>query len=230
MESLKIRILNGKLKGFEVKVQPHVVFSRDAGKKCVYVKDAAASNPHAKIVQKGQLFYLQDMDSKNGTYVEGELNDLFPLKPDLVFHIGHTHFQVVATKKKQESTWEKNLAGELKKYSSCITDNKQKLVSFQNLLCLRFLSGVQKSEEWFIGYGPRYAGKIELDLTILDPEAPDQCFSLHPQKGGEEVLFKTTCPNKVLLNQKHIIKQVLKNGDLISLAKTAIEVHFNVSS
>ncbi len=230
MKPLKIRVLNGKLKGYETAIKPNLIVSRDKGKGCFYVKDPAASNPHAKIIQKRQKFYLQDMNSKNGTYVEGEVNDLFPLKHDLIFRIGRTQFQIVTTQASstEEQRWETGVAEAIKKHQSAIKDKKHKLVSFKKILCLRFLSGVQKSNEWFMSYGPRYAGSAELDLPILEPEAPDLCFSLHPYNNGQGILFKTPCPNKVLMNQKHIPKKMLEEGDLISIAKTGIEVSFNI--
>lgn len=229
MKPLKIRVLNGKLKGYEIPVKSNLILSRDKGKKCFHVKDPAASNPHAKIIQKRHKFYLQDMNSKNGTYVEGEVNDLFPLRLNLTFRIGRTQFQIVTTQvsKKEEKSWQTHVAEELKKNQLAIRNKAHALVSFKKILYLRFVSGVQKSNEWFIGYGPRYAGGTELDLPILDPAAPDLCFSLHPHNNGKGILFKTPCPNKVLLNQKHIPKKMLEEGDLISIAKTSIEVSFH---
>ena len=36
------------------------------------IKDAEASRRHLRIKQRGRLFILEDLDSRNGTYVNGD--------------------------------------------------------------------------------------------------------------------------------------------------------------
>ncbi len=233
-ELLKIRILNGALQGQELDVQKGLTLSRSQGEQCFFIKDSAASNPHAEVVQKKQTFYLQDKDSKNGTYVEGQINDFFPLRPDLKFRIGKTYFQVVlqappppppVVEKKPDPHWSVLVQQQLKDVEPFVFDQEQPLQPFDPLLCLHFQSGVQKSDFWALGYGPRQAGRACVDLPIWDSLAPDVCFSLHPQAKGK-VLLKTPCPDKVLLNTQHNAKKILKNGDFISFGSTSIKVSF----
>ena len=41
--------------------------------KCtIVIKDAEASRRHLRIKQRGRLFILEDLDSRNGTYVNGD--------------------------------------------------------------------------------------------------------------------------------------------------------------
>ena len=220
---MKICFLNGPHKGKEFPVKKGLILSRNSEtEEDISIKDPQASNPHAKIVKKKSLFYLQDMDSKNGTYVNEEINDYFALEPGLKFQIGQTVLQV----KESPKPWNEVVTEELKKLSFENQPKPMKIITPS--LVLEFKSGVQKGNTWHIHYGPREAGSGCLDLPILDPQAPDICFSLEPSK--ESVLFKTLYPEKVLINKKHISKKKLLAGDCISFANTSIEVSYNKKS
>lgn len=220
---MKICFLNGPYKGKEFSIKKGLILSRSSKKEeDISLKDPKASNPHAKIVKKKGLFYLQDMDSKNGTYVDKEINDLFALRPGLKFQIGKTLLQVKEEPKPQKP-WNEIVMEELKKVS--IENNLKSIKVIEPALILQFKSGVQKGNKWRIHYGPREAGSHCLDLPILDPQAPDRCFSLEPSKGA--VVFKTLYPEKILINKKHISKKKLITGDCISFANTSIEVSYS---
>ncbi len=232
---LEIYILNGPLKGQKLAVEKGLVFSRNKGAGCFFIKDSAASNPHAEVVKKKQKFYLQDMDSKNGTRVLGKINDFFPLQPDLIFQIGKTRFKIVdktpkplepAKKQKPIEHWSVLLKKEFKRQKMFVSDREVKLIAFNPLLVLDFQSGVQKFDSWLIGYGPRSAGGACVDLPIWDPLAPDKCFVLEPKEGGTRVLFKTPYPEKIMINKQNTTEKILESGDLISFAGTGIKVSF----
>ena len=224
---LKLRVffLNGPQKGNYFTVKKGLILTRNKKEEGdIFVEDPKASNPHAEIIKKKGGFYLQDMDSKNGTYVNEEISDLFALKPGLKFRIGKTFFKVKAPPKppKPKKPWPEAVTEELSNLS--LKDRPRKLSPIQPSLILNFKSGVQKGDKWHICYGPRTAGSESLDLPILEPQAPDICFSLEPDKSS--VLFKTSYPEKVLLNKDHISKKNLKAGDLISFASMLIEVRY----
>lgn len=231
---MKIKFINGPNQGKQFTVQAGLILTRKKQEKGdIAVLDPKASNPHAEIIKKRKSFYLKDMDSKNGTYVDEEINDLFALKPGLKFFIGKTGFQVVDTpppkpkKKVIKKTWEETISEELNKHLKKIKDSPaQDMLPIYPALKLTFKSGTQKGDTWHIYYGPRQSGSASADLPILDPKAPEICFSLQPVTGGG-VLFKTTFPDKVLLNKKHQSKRNLQDGDLISVADTLIEVSFS---
>ena len=223
---MKIYFLNGPNKGKEFPVTKGLILSRNSKKEGdITVEDPKASNPHAKIVKKKSLFYLQDMNSKNGTYVNKEISDLFVLSPGLKFQIGQTVLQVKDSPKPQKP-WNEIVIEELKKLS--IKNHPKKLQVIKPALILKFKSGIQKGNQWHIHYGPREAGSGCLDLPILEPQAPDICFSLEPLKGS--VLFKTPYPEKILLNNKHISKKNLVTGDCISFASAFIEISYGKKS
>ena len=221
---MKICFLNGPNKGREFLVKKGLILSRIAEEEGdIGLKEPLASNPHAEIIQKKEGFYLQDLDSKNGTYVEGEIQNLFFLKPGLIFKIGDSSFEV----REEPKAWNELI---LKKLENVSIENKEKtFIPINPALVLQFKSGPQKGDEWHLCYGPRVVGRASLDLSILDSEAPNICFSLEPKKVGE-VLFKTLFPEQVLLNKKHLSKKVLKPGDFISFANTFIEINYDKST
>ncbi len=215
-----IRFMTGPLKGQEFQAVAGLTLSRSGrGEKEIALKDSKASNPHAEIVKKKGRLYLRDRDSKNGTYVKEEINDLFALKPGLKFQIGHTILQV---KEPSPTTWQEIVEKELQKIS--LKNAPSKLKVFSPGLKLKFKSGFQKGDLWRIRYGPRKIGPNSLDLPVLEPQAPEICFSLSPEK--KSALFKTLYPEKVLLNKKHISKKILKNRDLISFGGSLIEFQY----
>lgn len=223
---MKICFLNGSNKGKEFPVEKGLILSRSSKKEGnIVIEDPKASNPHAKIVKKKGEFYLQDMNSKNGTYVKKETNDFFILSPGLKFQIGQTIFQVKEAPKPQKP-WDEIVMEELKKLP--IKDSPKKIQIIKPALILKFKSGIQKGNEWHIHYGPREVGSGCLDLPILEPQAPDICFSLEPSE--KSVLFKTQYPEKILLNKKHTPKKNLIIGDCISFASTSIEVSYSKKS
>ena len=166
------------------------------------------------------MFYLQDLDSKNGTLLNEEINDFFALKPGLKFQIGETLFQVKAVPKPEH--WSKALRKELKK--APVQDSPKEIQVIQPPLILKFKAGVQKGDTWHIYYGPRRAGSASLDLPFLEPNAPDIAFSLEPDRSA--VLFKTLYPDQVLLNKKHVQRKKLADKDQISFRGALIEVHW----
>ena len=232
---LKIIFLNGPHKGKEFSVKAGVVLSRNVVEKNdIAIEDVGASNPHAEIVKKKGRFYLNDMDSKNGTYLDNEINDCFVLKPERKFKIGKTWLKVIqpvepVPKKpqrvaKKKLFWSDVVIKELKALS--LTDQANKQVRVINpALVLKFKAGAQKGEKWLIGYGPRELGSATWDMPILDMEAPGICFSLEPL-ATNKVLFKTSYPEQVLLNNQHITKKEIKDGDFICVANTYIELSY----
>ena len=219
---MKLVILNGPAKGQTFKLKEAVVLSRQAGKGEIPISDQLASSPHAKVIAKKGLFYLKDMDSKNGTYVEGKINDYFPLRTGLKFQIGSTWLEV--RKIKSPPHWRRAVVKELNTCLPQIKDKLQEIRPFKKAVLLNFASGIQKSQTWTLCYGPRVAGRESLDLPLLDPLSPPVCFLLYPDKEGH-LLFKTPCPEEVSLNGESQSEKKLQNQDQISFGGTCIKIH-----
>jgi pSer/pThr/pTyr-binding forkhead associated (FHA) protein len=66
-----LTVIEGPDKGLSVKLERReVVIGR--GKECdLLLTDAHVSRKHARIYREGEVYYLQDLESKNGTYLNG---------------------------------------------------------------------------------------------------------------------------------------------------------------
>lgn len=61
----------------------------------VVIKDVKASRKHCKLVRRKDGFVLEDLGSKNGTFVDGEkISAPIPIRPDQAFKIGDTLFYI----------------------------------------------------------------------------------------------------------------------------------------
>ena len=226
MKTLKIRFLNGPQKGAEFLVQNQLLLKRTKDRKnskVIPIKDPKASNPHAEVVKKSGRFYLKDKNSKNGTLLKGKINDLFVLKPGIVFQIGKTQLKVFSFTPPPPKNWRKEVLKILHKAN--IKNQPQKLKAFDTGLDLVFKSGKQKGEVWPVDHGPVVCGGTAIDIPLWEPSAPEVCFSLDPKEG-----FKTPHPEKVRLNGKHIPQKKLKNGDRIVFGGTLIEIRMKKKS
>ena len=186
------------------------------------IQDPKASGLHAKVVKEGAYFKILDLDSSNGLFYKGKKVKSLRLSPGKEFQIGDTVFFVKARGSNWRSVVYNFLRKELKKG---VFENKaQTLYPLSQVLNLTFTQGLQKGESWLIGYTPRSIGAESLDLTILEPKAPKECFTL--TKNEKSVIYKTTVPEKVLLNRKSLREQTLKSGDVITIGATSLSVSF----
>ncbi len=61
----------------------------------VVVKDTKASRRHCQVTRSGSAFVVEDLGSKNGTYVDGErIKAAVQLKPNQTFKVGDTVFYI----------------------------------------------------------------------------------------------------------------------------------------
>ncbi|HKP90521.1 MAG TPA: FHA domain-containing protein [Thermoleophilaceae bacterium] len=60
----------------------------------VQIEDAFASSAHARVFPRGQLMYIEDLGSTNGTYLnERQLERVEELRPDDTIRIGETEYR-----------------------------------------------------------------------------------------------------------------------------------------
>jgi pSer/pThr/pTyr-binding forkhead associated (FHA) protein len=67
----KIYIMNGPDKGRSFEVDEETIFIGRAPDNEIHVKDKSVSRKHLKIVKRGEKYYVTDLGSKNGTFVDG---------------------------------------------------------------------------------------------------------------------------------------------------------------
>jgi hypothetical protein len=63
----------------------------------IVIRDERVSKQHARIVKQGTEYYLEDLDSRNGTFFEGKSILKVHLQADDEFQVGPIAFQFVAT-------------------------------------------------------------------------------------------------------------------------------------
>lgn len=88
----RIVIISGDDAGATYPIKDPVTFGR-AESNTVVLRDAKVSRQHAKIVEKGGEFVLMDMNSSNGTFVNGERIEEHVLTNNDEFSIGDTTLQ-----------------------------------------------------------------------------------------------------------------------------------------
>ena len=67
----KIYIMNGPEKGRSFEVDEEAIFVGRAPDNEIQVKDKSVSRKHLKIVKRERKYYVTDLGSKNGTFVDG---------------------------------------------------------------------------------------------------------------------------------------------------------------
>ncbi|WP_347358396.1 FHA domain-containing protein [Bdellovibrio sp.] len=224
-----IEIMDGPNEGSRFKVEEGLTLGRS--KADIIIKDGKVSSTHAQFALDGKGQYvLQDLESSNGIHINGRRVKKVALLPGVIFELGRTQFKVVTVEEElaldfsRLITWRSILQDRLAEISAPESSKKVSLQSFSPALRLLFIQGIQTDEEIILGYGPRSAGADSLDIELLDEEAPQDAFELHPGPGMVEIKIKAK--GRVALNHKTIDAEMLKDGDLISVGNTLIKVTY----
>lgn len=121
-----------------------------------------------------------------------------------------------------ERQWNQVLAGFTDQVLAELKDHPRTLTPLVPAVRLTFVGGIQTETVWTLGYGPRRAGALSVDLPILEPNAPDICFEIIPTPEG--VTFRTNHPTQVTMNGQSEKMTSLKEGDTIAVGETRIEI------
>ena len=103
---LPVRLIcvSGSLQGREFEQWgSHLVLGRSTGNDIV-LSEETASKVHARIVCEDGVYYLEDLKSNNGTYLQGRPIEREKLQNGHVFRIGETAFRFETLPKTEANT------------------------------------------------------------------------------------------------------------------------------
>ena len=218
MPKAVLKVIEGPIKGKIYALKDNMILGRTKGD--IILRDKLASDPHAKIeIYSDGKIMLIDEDSKNGIFVKGQIKVKTILVEGSRFSVGDNEFEVIFIKFPEE-IWSDILKDS---FSHIENDTSIHIAPFFKEVHLNFLKGhYLKGENRVLTYGPRFFGSESPDGPIFGDGVPSKAFTLIPKEEG--VLFKTSYPNTVHLNEAEVSEQMIQDGDKISVGVVEIEV------
>lgn len=220
MKSYAIKVLSGSLSDRIFHLKEKLVFGRSAGD--VVLKELSVSDPHGEVKQQADgRVILQDLDSKNGIFIEGKAQATVFLEKGMVFTIGGSDFQLIAFKTPEE-VWLDFLNDNIKN----IKNKPRKLQAFAKPVQINFIEGPQKGMKFVLGYGPRSFGSGCVDIPLLDSKIPDKAFKLIPK--GRSLNFYTKYPELYMKSRSGKMQSTLSVGEdgIIVCGDTKLQISF----
>lgn len=90
----RLIVKNGSMKGREFELLAQQTIGRLPSNE-IAVSDTRMSRRNTRIVNRAGKWWVEDLDSKNGTYLNGESIDKAPLTDDDELRVGETFFALV---------------------------------------------------------------------------------------------------------------------------------------
>lgn len=87
----KLHLLKGPLRGNSFELKDRETTIGRAPESDICIPDGSISRQHARIYRKGDRFFVEDLRSRNGTWIHGErirTGELYPVEEGLLFAIG----------------------------------------------------------------------------------------------------------------------------------------------
>lgn len=208
----------------------------------IIIENLAVSRVHAEIIQEEGAFYLVDLKSSNGTFVNGVRTEKAPLRDGDAILIGkHTmifeHDNALATsiasapKSSQDpdtflrSTmeWEiKTIMEQATTLSGAVP------VSRDNWGCLHVRQGTLAHNRYLLkGEATIIGAEEHAEICLTTPNAPLLAAVIHRDEKGDYFLSPTEV-GVLLNNHKQVKRQKLESGDFISIQNFIFE--FRASS
>ncbi len=223
---LYLKITSGPRSNDLFKLQSSVTLGRSRAD--INLKDTKASSIHAKIIEEdGALFYL-DMNSTNGSFVDGNAIKKIKLVPGVVITIGSTNFEILSefdvkkTSSSNLSEWRESIFEYLKKFEA--PQVPVSIYPFKKCLYVHIKSGAHEGREWILGYGPRSIGPQSTDLCILDQELDGLCLSI-VQKDNN-IVIESIGDNVFTINGAKKTKEVLHGNVDLTIGNTILEIGY----
>lgn len=92
---MQVEVVGGPMDGLDRRVQgERLEMGRGPENDLPLAMDTSVSSHHARIVREGRSHWLEDLDSRNGTYLgEERILDRIPITPGATFRVGRTLVQ-----------------------------------------------------------------------------------------------------------------------------------------
>lgn len=228
---LFIEVRSGPLTGRQFRAEPGLGIGRREGA-ILLETDGKVSGLHGKIEldNKGQMVLI-DQGSANAFIINGRRVKRVALLPGVAFRVGDTEMVAVELSEAEaeaitpKKTWRDHIRDELGKSPAENRTIEGTALTFTPPVELAIIQGLQSDEVFVLGYGPRVAGQGHLDIELLEPDAPEVAFEIHPGPGA--ALLRDQSEGKLLVNRKAPVQdQTLNDGDLLSLGGTVIRVRY----
>ena len=227
--------INGPLKDLYFPAKEDLVFGRTTGN--VLIEDSSVSSKHARVTGKEGRFYLADLNSKNGTFINGRKIKEHHLKINdtITFGTVEVRFKLVSEQVVSHineltcifpnyTSWKSKFIKFIESYQKKLKNEKKTIKPFTKPIILNCISGLQYGEQWTLSYGPRNFGPESLEFPIYEEDLPNVCFTLKNHTKGIE--FSTMFPETTKLNQKSQKTKILQQDDTISIKDTQFKVEF----
>ena len=231
MANLVLKVLNGSQRGlsFPLHNKTEVRIGRKIGD--VIIEDPLISSKHARLFQRSEGWYLQDLGSTNGTFLGGQLVKETMLPLDVDFSLGSTTLHITHQKKMSAATktedileiaWlldEELLRDDIAQNKDNPIDNALRIPPSLNAL-VEVISGEDQGRVFRCQTGNINIGRKIGEIPLSDQEvsrrhAIIECF------GKEMIFFRDLeSTNGSFHNGQKIKSARLQNGDTIAVGKT----------
>ncbi len=228
----EIFIMNGPDKGSSVRFEKNTVFLGRGPENEIQMKDKSVSRKHLKIEKKGERYFITDLKSRNGTFIDGiriSPEREHEVKEGMPFAVGKAFISIGKSYPNEmlailDSI---DLFKELEEEGSIVKDRP--LTAKKNMELIHKVSNalmqsmnIKDLLEKVLGYIMELLQRIDRGVVVLlDREKGDISEVISIQKSTKEGETKPY--------SRTIVDRVLKEGKPISMLDTGSEEEANLS-
>lgn len=220
---LFIEVIEGPDQGQQINLKDSASVGRKGSD--ILLNDPKLSGIHAFFRYDGsQGWFIKDNDSRNGIWVNGIREHELQISDGLELQMGQSILLcklIVKASKKAEGgflMW-------LQKLLKQVPNRPGSMEEIKPEMRLKIIEGMQYGEIWDIFYGPRVAGKEQIDICLYDEKAPTEAFEILVKK--RYPYFRTKHPEQVKINGEALKDKQLVPGDIIQVGDSKILIEFD---
>jgi hypothetical protein len=220
---LYLEVLEGDNQGHKYSLTAETSLGRKGAD--IELADPRLSSIHAIFsYSESQGWVVADNKSRNGVWVNGLKEVKMVLKDGDIIQLGGVKLvcRMVDAEPVRFSDefqiWTQSLVKQVRNSPPPLSELKPPMR-------LKVIQGVQYGQSWDIHYGPRVAGKENLDICLHEELAPKDCFYINVK--SKYAYFATEHESLVKLNDQSVKAQQFKPGDIITIGESQILVEFD---